>query len=87
MPGHCLTTSALDIDGLKIEAWFNSFYCFYFVYRKDALASCNGDHPLIIQFCANDADALLEAALIAQDHCDAIDLNLGCPQVVKCVLT
>ena len=84
MSGHSLPTTALDIDGLKIEAWLTSFY---YVYRRDALASCEGDHPLIIQFCANDADALLEAALIAQDHCDAIDLNLGCPQVVKCVLT
>jgi len=50
--------------------------------RKDALSSCEDDRPLIIQFCANDADTLLEAALIAQDHCDAIDLNLGCPQVI-----
>lgn len=25
---------------------------------------------------------MLEAALMAQDHCDAIDINLGCPQVI-----
>lgn len=25
---------------------------------------------------------MLEAALLAQDHCDAIDINLGCPQAI-----
>ena len=34
------------------------------------------------QFCANDAQVLLEAALLAEPHCDAIDINLGCPQAI-----
>lgn len=51
-------------------------------YRKDALQSCASDRPLILQFCGNDVETLLEAALLAEDHCDAVDINLGCPQAI-----
>ncbi|KAK2112406.1 tRNA-dihydrouridine(16/17) synthase [NAD(P)(+)]-like protein [Saguinus oedipus] len=34
------------------------------------------------KFCANDPEVFVQAALLAQDYCDAIDLNLGCPQMI-----
>lgn len=34
------------------------------------------------QFCGNDPNTLLEAALLAEPYCNAIDINIGCPQAI-----
>ena len=38
------------------------------------------ERPLIVQFSANDGDVQLKAVLIVENKCDAVEINLGCPQ-------
>ncbi|KAF9645462.1 Dus-domain-containing protein [Thelephora ganbajun] len=38
------------------------------------------DRPLIVQFCGNDPQQILTSAKALEPYCDAVDINLGCPQ-------
>ena len=49
-------------------------------YRKEAFQTLPADRPLVAHFCGNDPATLLAAAKHVEGHCDAVDLNLGCPQ-------
>jgi tRNA-dihydrouridine synthase 1 len=49
-------------------------------YRSQEFQTTNEDRPLVAHFSANDPDILVKAAKFIEDKCDAIDLNLGCPQ-------
>lgn len=40
------------------------------------------DRPLVIQICGDNPEIMLETCLSLQDHCDAIDINFGCPQEI-----
>ncbi|KAJ1420580.1 hypothetical protein B484DRAFT_453060 [Ochromonadaceae sp. CCMP2298] len=51
-------------------------------YREEEFQTCTEDRPLVAHFSANDPRAFLAAAKLVQHQCDAIDLNLGCPQRV-----
>jgi tRNA-dihydrouridine synthase 1 len=49
-------------------------------YRKGNWDPAPEDRPLFAQFCANDPQQLLAAAKHIESQCDAVDINLGCPQ-------
>jgi tRNA-dihydrouridine synthase 1 len=51
-------------------------------YRDESFLNVPEDRPLIAQFCGNDPQLVLQAAMavVSMGFVDAVDLNLGCPQ-------
>ena len=49
-------------------------------YRTENFSTCAQDRPLIVQFCTDDPDLFVSAGKLVENDCDAVDLNLGCPQ-------
>jgi tRNA-dihydrouridine synthase 1 len=54
------------------------------LYMEEFVANCPQDRPLIAQFCGNDPQTVLSAAMfmVQKGFVDAVDLNLGCPQQI-----
>jgi len=49
-------------------------------YRETSFQTIPEDRPLVAHFSANDPTTFASAARLVEKRCDAIDLNLGCPQ-------
>ena len=49
-------------------------------YRGLQFTTNQYDRPLIVQFCGDNPETMLKAAKLVEDQCDAVDVNLGCPQ-------
>ena len=54
-------------------------------YRDELFQTAELDRPLVAHFSANNPEEMAKAAKIVEPECDAIDLNLGCPQRVAYV--
>eukprot|EP01034_Spumella_vulgaris_P021403 gene21403-27433_t len=51
-------------------------------YREEEFQTTPEDRPIVAHFSANNPQTFLAAAKHVEGRCDAIDLNLGCPQRV-----
>lgn len=49
-------------------------------YKAKHFSTNAEDQPLFVQLCGNDPEIVLSAAQLVQKECNAVDINLGCPQ-------
>jgi tRNA-dihydrouridine synthase 1 len=49
-------------------------------YRQEQFQTIPTDRPLVAHFAANSPENILQSAQLVESQCDAIDINLGCPQ-------
>lgn len=50
--------------------------------RANLFTTSPEDRPLFTQLAGHDPETMLAAAKLVEDHCDAVDINLGCPQSI-----
>lgn len=48
--------------------------------RDNEFTTNKDDHPLIVQFAANNAHYFASSAELISPYCNGVDLNCGCPQ-------
>jgi len=80
--GYRMLTRAFGAELVYTQMFNSSVFSTSPEYRRSNFVTCPGDRPLIVQFCGNDPDLLLASARLVQDKCDAVDINLGCPQMI-----
>lgn len=49
-------------------------------YRKQNFSTCPEDRPLFVQLAGDNPGTMVAAARHCESQCDAVDINLGCPQ-------
>ncbi|KAA8494530.1 tRNA-dihydrouridine(16/17) synthase NAD(P)(+)-like [Porphyridium purpureum] len=48
--------------------------------KQELFSTTQADRPLVVQIAGHDPELMLACARELQTHCDAIDINFGCPQ-------
>ncbi|KAH7913096.1 FMN-linked oxidoreductase [Hygrophoropsis aurantiaca] len=68
-------TQMLSPDKLLYDQDYLEFH------QRDLMQNENNHgRPVVVQLCGNDPEVVVSAGKKLQTYCDAIDLNLGCPQ-------
>ncbi|KAF9479789.1 FMN-linked oxidoreductase [Pholiota conissans] len=55
-------------------------YLEYHIRDLTAAGEDETSRPVVVQLCGNDPELVVQAGKKVQGYCDAIDINLGCPQ-------